>query len=98
MNNTTIARTGARTGARTKARTTAFAAPVVAAGILIGTLIAGGSAVAGAQPVTNDQCTTMTMPAQSGPNPSALTRAGQINGASAPDTSMTVNCQPASHG
>lgn len=80
---------------------TAVAGPVLAAGVLLGALSVGAPATAGAQPMDN-QCATMTMTdGQSGPNPAALTRAGQVNVAAGPgasDGSMTANCGPASHG
>lgn len=82
-------------------RFAALTAPAVAAGILLGGL-AGGAGIASAQPADGGGCSTMTMPGgQSGANPAALTRAGQVANAAGPgasDGSMAVDCQPASHG
>jgi hypothetical protein len=81
--------------------TTRAAGPIIAAGILLGSLTVAGPAIAGAEPMDN-QCTSMTMPdGQPATGPNALTRAGQVGAASQPsasDGSMPVNCQPASHG
>lgn len=86
----------------TRRLTAALAAPLAAAGILLGGLVAGGAATASAQPAADSQCAGMSMTnGQSGPNPGALTRAGMISGAAGPsasDGSMAVNCAPASHG
>lgn len=74
----------------------ALAAPVIAAGLILGSATA-----ANAQPNAGGQCTSMTMSsAQGGANPSELTRAGQLSagGSAGPSTdSMPVNCAPASH-
>lgn len=79
----------------------AATASLAAAGILLGGLVAG-TAIAGAQPTTGGQCAGMAMTdGTSGPNPAALTRAGQINASTATgatDGSMPVDCAPASHG
>ncbi|MBU3705424.1 MAG: hypothetical protein FGM50_01915 [Mycobacterium sp.] len=79
----------------------AAAVSLAAASMLLGGLVAG-TAIAGAQPTTGGQCAGMVMTdATSGPNPAALTRAGQINAStatSASDPSMPVDCTPASHG
>lgn len=89
------------TTTRTRRLTAALAAPLAAAGIMLGSLAIGGSATAGAQP-GDTQCSGMAMTdGQGGPNPAALTRAGQVNGAAGPgasDGSMTVNCAPVGHG
>lgn len=86
---------------KTRRLTAVLVAPLAAAGILLGTLAVGGSPTAVAQPAGDDQCSGMAMTnGQSGPNPSSMTRAGQINaaaGANASDGSMAVNCAPASH-
>ncbi|MCW1957689.1 MAG: hypothetical protein KIH64_003905 [Mycobacterium sp.] len=75
----------------------ALSAPLAAVGILL-----GGSPIAGAQPAADNQCAGMSMTdGRTGPNPSALTRAGMINAASGPsasDGSMQSNCAPAGHG
>lgn len=77
------------------------AVSLAAAGMLLGGLVAG-TATAGAQPTSDGQCAGMVMTdGTSGPNPSALTRAGQINASTATgasDGSMPVGCTPASHG
>lgn len=88
--------------ARTTTRITAKAAgPLIAAGIFLGSVAALAPAIASAEPM-DGQCTSMTMTdGQSGANPGALTRAGQVGvatGSSASDGSMAVSCQPASHG
>lgn len=76
------------------------AAPAVAAGILIAGIVAGGSAIATAQPM-DGQCSTMTMTSGANvPAPSGLTRAGQVGAAAGPsasDGSMAAPCQPAGH-
>lgn len=81
--------------------TTRSAGPIIAAGILLGSLTVAGPTVAGAEPMDN-QCTSMTMTnGQDAAGPNALTRAGQVGAArqpSASDGSMPVSCQPASHG
>ncbi len=86
----------------TRRITAGLAGPLVAAGILLGGAVVGGTATAAAQPASSDQCTSMTMTQGSGgTNPNALTRAGQIGAASgsgASDGSMAAACQPASHG
>lgn len=85
----------------TKRFTSRVAGPIVAAGILLGSLTVAGPSIAGADPMDN-QCTGMTMTnGQEGTAPNALTRAGQVGAAAGPsasDGSMAVNCQPASHG
>ena len=81
---------------------TILTAPLLASGILLGSMGFTDSAVAVAQPGDMGQCRSMTMTsAQGGANPSLMTRAGQINAASgnnAAETGMPLNCQPASHG
>jgi hypothetical protein len=76
--------------------------PLVAAGIVLGSMVIGDSATASAQPTSDGQCASMPMTEGQNQNgPSALTRAGQVGAASGPtasDGSMAVNCQPASHG
>ena len=78
------------------------AGPLVAGGLIVGTVVVGSPASAGAQPADGGGCTTMTMTSgQGGPNPGALTRAGQISAAAGPsasDGAMAVDCLPASHG
>lgn len=80
----------------------ALSGPVVAAGIILGTMVIGETASANADPMSGGQCTSMTMTnGQDGTAPNALTRAGQDGtaaGPSASDGSMAVTCQPASHG
>lgn len=76
----------------------ALASPLIAAGLLI-----GWAPTAGAQPSSDAQCSSMTMPTgQAGANPNALTRAGQVGSAAGGGTpassSMPVDCSPASHG
>ena len=87
---------------KTRRLAAALSAPLAAAGILLGSLAVGGSPTAAAQPAADTQCAGMSMTnGQSGPNPSARTRAGMISGASAPsasDGSMPANCAPAGHG
>lgn len=77
------------------------AAPLVAAGIVSGTLAIGELANAGAQPVSGGQCAAMTMTdGRGGARPDPMTRAGQINaaaGSGASDGSMAANCAPAGH-
>jgi hypothetical protein len=76
------------------------AAPAIAAGILIAGIVAGGTAIATAQPM-DSQCTNMAMTSGANqPAPNGMTRAGMIasaTGPSASDTSMAAPCQPASH-
>lgn len=76
-------------------------APLVAAGILIGGIVGGTSAIAAAQP-GDTQCSTMSMTnGADQPTPNGMTRAGQIaaaQGPSASDGSMGASCAPASHG
>jgi hypothetical protein len=83
--------------------TALVAGPLIAGGLILGGVVVGSPASAGAQPAVGGGCTTMTMTAgQSGPNASALTRAGQIGAAAGPaaasDGAMAVDCQPAGHG
>ena len=79
----------------------AIAGPIVAAGLLLGSVAIGGAPAAGAQPSSTGQCTSMPMTGgQSGPNPYVLTRAGQVaaaNGPGASDGSMAAGCQPVGH-
>ena len=79
----------------------AVSGPLVAAGIMLGSIVIGDSATASAQPTTDSQCASMPMTSgQDGTAPNALTRAGQVGAAAGPsasDGSMAVNCQPASH-
>ena len=76
--------------------------PLVAAGIILGSMVIGEAATANAQPSTDGQCSSMPMTnGQDGTAPNALTRAGQVGAAAGPsasDGSMVVSCQPASHG
>lgn len=76
-------------------------APLIAAGILIGGVVAGTSAIAAAQPGDN-QCSTMSMTSGADqPAPNGMTRAGQVAAAQGPgasDGSMAASCTPASHG
>ncbi len=93
MKSTTIGRT----------LTASLSGPLVAAGIILGSMVIGETATASAQPTTDSQCSSMPMTdGQDGTAaPNALTRAGQVGaaiGPSASDGSMTVNCTPASHG
>ena len=92
MTNTTFGRKLAAT----------LSGPLVAAGILAGSMVIGEPATANAQPTTDSQCSSMTMTnGQDGTAPNGLTRAGQVGAAAGPsasDGSMAVNCQPASHG
>ena len=78
-----------------------LAGPLVAAGIMLGSMVLGDSASASAEPTTAGQCTGMTMTDGQDPaSPNALTRAGQIGAAAGPgasDGSMTVNCQATGH-
>lgn len=82
--------------------TAALSGSVVAAGIILGTMVIGETATASADPMSGGQCTSMTMTnGQDGTSPNALTRAGQIGAAAGPsasDGSMAANCAPASHG
>ena len=77
------------------------AGPIIAAGIMLGSLTVAGPSAAGADPMDN-RCTSMTMTdAPGGTAPNGLTRAGQIGAAAGPtasDGSMAANCAPASHG
>lgn len=76
-------------------------APLIAAGILVSGIVAGTSAIAGAQP-GDPQCSTMSMTSGADqPAPNGLTRAGQISAAAGPsasDGSMGASCAPAGHG
>jgi len=87
---------------RTRRFTALVAGPLVAAGLIVGTVAVGSPAAAGAQPAAGGGCATMTMTnGQSGPNPSGLTRAGQISAAAGPgasDGAMATDCRPANHG
>jgi len=92
MKSTTIRRT----------LTASLTGPLVAAGIILGSMVIGEAATANAQP-TDGQCTSMPMTdGQDTTAPNALTRAGQVGaataGSSASDGSMPANCAPASHG
>lgn len=82
--------------------TATLSGPLVAAGILLGSIVIGEAATASAQPTSDGQCAAMPMTeGQDQSGPSALTRAGQVGAATGPsasDGSMAVNCQPASHG
>ncbi|NBP86621.1 MAG: hypothetical protein EBU54_16135 [Mycobacteriaceae bacterium] len=79
----------------------ALAAPLIAAGLLL-----GSSATAAGQPASETQCSSMTSSmtvptSQAGVTPNGLTRAGQIGSAAATGTpagSMPVDCTAASHG
>ena len=92
MNTKTVGRTLAAT----------LSGPLVAAGIILGSMVIGDPATVSAQPTSDGQCATMPMTGGQGQSaPTALTRAGQVGSATGPsasDGSMTVNCQPASHG
>ena len=77
--------------------------PLVAAGIILGTMVIGPTATASAQPTTDSQCSGMPMAdSRDGTAPNALTRAGQVGsataGSGASDGSMPADCTPASHG
>lgn len=76
-------------------------APLIAAGILVGGIVAGTSAIAAAQP-GDTPCATMSMTNGADvPTPNGLTRAGQVGAAAGPsasDGSMAASCAPASHG
>ena len=82
--------------------TAAVSGPLVAAGIMLGSMVIGEAASAGADPTSDSQCSSMPMTdGQNASGPSALTRAGQVTAAAGPsasDGSMAVNCAPASHG
>jgi len=86
----------------TRRITATVSGPIVAAGIILGSMVIGDNATAAAQPTMSGQCTSMTMTdGQGGANPNALTRAGQVGaaaGSGASDGSMAVDCQAASHG
>jgi hypothetical protein len=92
MNNKTFGRTLAAT----------LSGPLIAAGVILGSMVLGDSATANAQPSTDGQCTSMPMTdGRDGTAPNALTRAGQLGAAAGPsasDGSMAVNCQPVGHG
>lgn len=81
--------------------TVEIGAPLIAAGILIGGIVGGTSAIAAAQP-GDTQCSTMSMTSGANqPVPNGMTRAGQVAGAQGPsasDGSMAASCAPASHG
>lgn len=85
----------------TRRVTATLSGPLVAAGIILGSMVIGETATAGAQP-GDGQCSSMTMTGgQDAAGPNALTRAGQIGAAAGPsasDGSMALNCQAASHG
>ena len=86
----------------TRRITSAMSGPLVAAGIILGSMVIGDNATAAAQPTSGGQCAGMTMTdAQSETSPNVLTRAGQVGAAAGPgasDGSMAVDCQAASHG
>lgn len=72
--------------------TASLSGPLVAAGIIFGSMVIGVSATANAQPMTDDQCTSMTMTDgkdMGNPNASAP---------NASDGSMPANCMPAEQG
>lgn len=79
-----------------------LAGTVIAAGVAVGGLAISTPAIAGAQPASSDQCTSMTM--TNGRDiagaPSNMTRAGRIAslGPSTADSTMQINCSPADHG
>lgn len=85
----------------TRRLTATLSGPLVAAGVILGSMVTGETATAGADPMSGGQCTSMTMTGgQDAPGPGALTRAGQIGAAAGPsasDGSMAVDCQAASH-
>jgi hypothetical protein len=82
--------------------TASLSGPLVAAGIIFGSMVIGESATAHAQPMTDNQCTSMTMAdGKDMGNPNALTGAAPVGAASAPnasDGSMPANCMPANQG
>jgi hypothetical protein len=85
----------------TRRVTAAMSGSLVAAGLLLGSLVVGEVAAASAQPASDSQCASMPMTSGQAPDSNALTRAGQISAAAGPsasDGSMAVNCQAASHG
>ena len=86
----------------TRRITTALAGTIAAAGIFAGTLVLG-TTEAGAQPATDAQCSSMSMPGgQADANSlNPLTRAGQVGaagntGASA-GSGAPMDCQAAGH-
>jgi hypothetical protein len=86
----------------TRRITTALAGTIAAAGIFAGSLVLGATE-AGAQPATNTQCSSMSMPSgqADADNLNPLTRAGQVGAASntgAPAGSgAPMDCQAAGH-
>jgi hypothetical protein len=85
----------------TRRITTALAGTIAAAGIFAGSLVLG-TTEAGAQPTTDAQCSSMSMPAgqadADATNP--LTRAGQIGAAGnapAPGANGAMDCQAVGH-
>jgi len=86
----------------TRRITTALAGTIAAAGIFAGSLVLGATE-AGAQPATNTQCSSMSMPGSQADanNLNALTRAGQIGAVGNTGTSAgsgaPMDCQPVGH-
>jgi len=87
----------------TRRITTALAGTIAAAGIFAGSLVMGATQ-AGAQPATNNGCSSMAMPGSQADadNLNPLTRAGQVGAAGNTGTpggsGAPMDCQPASHG
>ena len=85
----------------TRRITTALAGTIAAAGIFAGSLVLG-TTEAGAQPTTDTQCSSMSMPAGQADADAAnpLTRAGQLGAAgNAPASggSGAMDCQAVGH-
>lgn len=82
--------------------TATLSGPLVAAGIILGSMVISDAGTANADPTTDSQCSSMPMTGGAdGTAPNALTRAGQVTAAAGPaaaDGSMTLTCAPASHG
>lgn len=85
---------------RTRTIRTILAAPILAAGVLAATFSVAAPATA--DPMSGPGCPSMAMPGTqaSAGTPSALTRAGQVGAASAPQSSADapMDCTAASHG
>ena len=66
----------------TRSFTTVVAGPIIAAGVLAGSMVVGAATEAGAQPTSGTKCSTLTMPgtgAEVSPDTlNPLTRAAQV--------------------
>ena len=83
------------TAATTRRIAATVIGPLLAAGAILGGVVAGTTAVAGAQPADVQGCSSMAMPTvRATAAPNAMTRAGQVSAASARNVaeSMPPQC------